>query len=199
VLPRKQVAGEDTARDAEAAIAPRMLPLFPAPPATPVTPSRPSLALLNLLRGDSYRIQSGQSFARALQAKGFPVQALEHRQLAIRRPVAGHDGKFKFVPIAAEFQDDTPLWFYVLAEAQAPLVDHFKQREFDETELLNGIGAMTQLGWVGGRIIAEVFYGLLDSDDDSYVNAAPRGWSPILHGSALVVRNLLRFADSRNS
>lgn len=199
VLPRQQVAGEETAQQAEAAIAPRVLPLFPAPPATSVTPSRPSLALLNLLRGDSYRIQSGQSFSRALQGKGFPAQTLEHRHLAIRRPVSGHDGKFKFVPIAAEFLDDTPLWFYVLAEAQTPLVEHFKQREFDEAEMLNGVGAVTQLGWVGGRIVAEVFYGLLDSDEESFVNAAPRGWSPILQGTSVIVRNLLRFADSRNS
>ena len=88
----------------------------------------------------------------------------------------------------------------MLAEAQAPLVEHFGSREFDETELLTGIGALTQLGWVGGRIVAEVFFGLLDSDHESYVNAAPLGWRPILGGDGTIIfRNLLKFADSSNS
>lgn len=66
--------------------------------------------------------------------------------------------------------------------------------------MLTGAGSRTQLGWVGGRIIAEVFYGLLDSDPDSFVNKAPAGWKPMLPaGVPLVVRSLLQFADPSNS
>jgi hypothetical protein len=195
VLPRVEVAGEGTAQAAAAAIAPSTLP------DTVVSPPRPSLALLNLLRGNSYRIQSGQAVARALQDKGFPCTTLEDKHLATRQPVQGKDGHFKFVPIASELQQETPLWFYILAEAQAPLVDHFGDAEFDEVELLNGIGAQAQLGWVGGRIVAEVFYGLLDSDDESYVNAAPEGWKPMLgdDSAPVIFRSLLKYADPGNS
>jgi hypothetical protein len=194
VLPRQQVAGEGASKQAEAIIAPDKLP------DTVVTPPRPSLALLNLLRGNSYRIQSGQVLAKALREKGLPAPVLDATHLVTRQPVVGKDGFFQFMPIGSELRDETPLWFYILAEAQAPLVDHFGKKPFDEVEMLNGVGAKTQLGWVGGRIIAEVFYGLLDSDAESYVNAAPSNWTPILGGDGTVVmRNLLKFADSSNA
>ena len=187
VLPRKQVAGEGTTQEAIA--------LTGTLPDTIGHPPRPSLALLNLLRGDSYRIQSGQALARALQGKGLPIHLLEHKHLAIRQP-GSKDKHFKFVTIAKELLNETPLWFYILAEAQAPLVDHFGVSEFNEDKLLKDIGAKTQLGWVGGRIVAEVFYGLLDSDSESYVNAAPTGWKPILGGNQdAIFRNLLKFAE----
>ena len=68
-------------------------------------------------------------------------------------------------------------------------------KSFSEVELLNGVGAKTQLGWVGGRIVAEVFYGLLDSDPESYINKAPKDWQPILGGDQTVIfANLLKFA-----
>ena len=77
---------------------------------------------------------------------------------------------------------------------------HFGHDAFDEIGLLNGIGARTQLGWVGGRIVSEVFYGLLDSDPESVVNASPAGWKPMLGTSdKVVVRSLLRFADTTNA
>lgn len=197
-LPIKQIAGEGTTAQAIAAIAPMKLPN------TKGHPERPSLALLNLLRGDSYRIEGGQAFARVLQDKGFPCKVLDQKHLATRQP--GTKKKhFKFVPIAKELQNDTPLWFYILAEAQAPLVDKFGGKlgtdEFNETELLNDDGAKTQLGWVGGRIVAEVFYGLLDSDAGSFINAAPEGWKPMLvdDKAPVIFRSLLKFADASNS
>lgn len=194
VLPRKEIAGEGTTREAIKTIAPSVLP------DTVVTPARPSLALLNLLRGDSYRIQCGQEIAKVLQQKGLPCKTLEPRHLATRRPLA-KEGYFLYETIPEELQNQTPLWFYILAEAQAPIIDKYGYKEFNEVELLNGLGAQTQLGWVGGRIVAEVFYGLLDSDDESYVNMAPSDWKPMLGGDdALVVfRSLLRFADSSNA
>jgi hypothetical protein len=63
---------------------------------------------------------------------------------------------------------------YILAEAQQSVVDAVApvkdvNGEFDEKELLKGGGVKTQLDWVGGRIVAEVFYGLLDSNNESYL------------------------------
>lgn len=204
VLPRAPVAGESSTREAEALIAPEKLPdPAAAMPPPPPRPPRPSLALLNLLRGDAYRVASGQAVAHALKQAGFPCEPLAPHLLATRQPGTAK-GHFKFVeiPAAGHLREATPLWFYVLAEAQAPLAEHFKHdAEFDEKKLLNGIGAKTQLGWVGGRIVSEVFYGLLDSDPESFVNRAPPGWKPMLGEAAapLVVRSLLKFADPTNA
>jgi hypothetical protein len=52
----------------------------------------------------------------------------------------------------------TPLWYYVLKEAELMEDGH-------------------RLGPVGGRIVAEVFLGILELDRDSYLKA---GWKPVL-------------------
>lgn len=52
---------------------------------------------------------------------------------------------------------ETPLWFYILKEAE--------------------VGGGTRLGPVGGRIVAEVFVGLLEGDRMSYLRQAP-DWEP---------------------
>ena len=201
-LPVKQIAGFGTTAEAAAMIAPTPLPPTAPIPPTAALPTRPSLALLNLLRGDIYGIQGGQAFAKVLKNKGFPCKVLTNHQLATRTKIdKGGKTFFKFEKIDADMQHDTPLWFYVLAEAQAPLVDHFGADEFDEVALLNDIGAKTQLGWVGGRIVAEVFFGLLDSDAESFVNAAPSAWKPMFAtpNAPVVFRSLLKFADASNA
>ncbi len=207
ILPTSDTKGGIIA-EIDETIAPETLPATaqPAVPPPAPLPNRPSLALLNLLRGNIYKVQSGQEIARVLRSKGHPqAAALTPDQLSIRKNVGKNsagENMFQYVPICTlsqELEQDTPLWLYILAEAQAPLVDHFgvgMENTFSESALLNGIGARTQLGWVGGRIIAEVFYGLLDADDDSFVNAAPTGWTPRLGGSgAPIFLNLVKFID----
>ena len=168
---------------------------------------RPSLALLNLLRGNSYKIQSGQAIAKVLEKKGLidkstglPVQPLDPKYLVTRNPSAkGSLGDFQFNSIDSTLIDDTPLWFYILAEAQASMKDKIQfecDGTFKEDELLRTDVAKTQLGWVGGRIVAEVFYGLIDSDKQSYAYAPPE-WKPIWtndFGEDVIFANLLRFA-----
>ena len=201
VLPRQQVAGEATTQQAINQIGPL--------PDKVGEPPRPSLALLNLLRGNSYRIQSGQFIASYLKDRGFDLRILEKKHLVTRKGF-DKDGEtfFKFVPIPDELLEDTPLWFYVLAEAQAPIVDAIDEKGqldgFPEVFLLNdpnGIGTKTQLRGVGGRIIAEVFYGLLDEDSESYVYHLKNNpeWKPLLKGEGILFRNLLKFADASNS
>jgi hypothetical protein len=172
-------------------------------------PGRPSLALLNLLRGNSYKVQGGQAIAVELKSKGYPVEKLASKYLATRQVVKNAEGKpsgsSKFVEINPVLQTDTPLWFYVLAEAQQSVIDELEKGnfiingEFEDEKLLETAVAQTQLGWVGGRIVAEVFYGLMDSDKESYLNLAPSGWQPIwAHDSSAcskaIFANLLNFA-----
>jgi hypothetical protein len=62
------------------------------------------------------------------------------------------------------FDTSTPLWYYALKEAEL---------------LENGLN----LGPVAGRIVAEVFIGLLQSDPNGYLVANP-GWQPLFGASA---------------
>ena len=57
-------------------------------------------------------------------------------------------------------EKSTPLWFYTLKEAEL---------------MEDGL----RLGPVGGRIVGEVFIGLLKADDTSYLAAQPN-WTPVL-------------------
>jgi hypothetical protein len=57
----------------------------------------------------------------------------------------------------------TPLWYYILKEAEL---------------MEEGL----QLGPVGGRIVAEVFIGLLQTDPSSYINVQP-DWVPMRTGN----------------
>jgi len=175
-------------------------------PDTLPDPNRPSLALLNLLRGNRYLVQGGQAIAKVLKEKGFPVEPLEAKYLVTRNnplddkgdPI---DGTFQFNPISSidlSLETDTPLWFYILAEGQKNVVDKVTLGEdgtFSEDVLKDPCIAKTQLGWVGGRIIAEVFYGLLDSDPESLFNAAPKDWVPLIgNKNEIVFADLLKFA-----
>jgi len=189
VLPTSPIVGGAIA-EVKKAIAPCHLP-DPA--------GRPSLALLNLLRGNSYRVQGGQAIAAKLKERGHAVEPLAPKYLVTRqKDRETEEGVFfRFKEIDPALQADTPLWFYILAEAQKSVVDSVRLQKdgtFNESELLSGGGAKTQLGWVGGRIVAEVFYGLLDSDAESYVRAAPHGWQPLLGGDKkFIFANLLKF------
>jgi Animal haem peroxidase len=173
-----------------------------APAKLPDLKERPSLALLNLLRGNTYKIQGGQAIAKVLKDYGHQVEPLDSKYLVTRKTIK-RDGQtfLKFDPIDSALFHDTPLWFYILAEAQAPIVAKLGTEEFLEKEFLRPDIAKTQLGGVGGRIVAEVFYGLMDSDDDSYFNA-PAGWKPIwAHDPGAcqkpIFANLLKFAGQR--
>jgi hypothetical protein len=74
------------------------------------------------------------------------------------------------------FQSSTPLWYYTLKEAEVAA---------------DGL----HLGPVGGRIVAEVLIGLLQSDPRSYLVQKPR-WTPTLTsaGSSFRMTDFLTFA-----
>lgn len=132
----------------------------------PGAPGPIALPQRTLLRHLTWSLPSGQAIARRM---GHP--ALAREDLA---DLAGFDHRL---------DRSTPLWLYVLREAQ----------------LIHG-GRF--LGPVGGRIVAEVLLGLLQSDPASFLNARRR-WHPTLGRGAgeYEVADFLRFAgvdpDSR--
>jgi hypothetical protein len=119
-----------------------------------------------LLRHLTWSLPSGQSVARAMDA-----------------PLLHRTDLADFSAFGAGLDRSTPLWLYVLREAQLVNAGQF-------------------LGPVGGRIVAEVMLGLLLADPTSYLTAQP-DWRPHLGGSGAgyQIADFLRFAgvdpDSR--
>jgi hypothetical protein len=97
----------------------------------------------NLLRHLTWQLPSGQSIARVMGVT--PLAAADLRELAF---------------LGAGFEHSTPLWYYVLREAEVAA---------------DGL----HLGPVGGGIVAEVLVGLLQADPESYLASKPR-WRPTL-------------------
>jgi hypothetical protein len=96
-----------------------------------------NLPLRNLLRGAALGLPSGEAVARRMSLSPLPPQHL--------------------APATA---GRTPLWFYVLREAQV-------------------LHAGEHLGPVGGRIVGETLLGLLRADQQSYLQLDPT-WQPKL-------------------
>jgi Animal haem peroxidase len=119
-------------------------PLFQLPLGAIASHDAPtSLPQRNLLRHLTWGLPSGQSVAREIGATQLAASDIE-----------------ELAPLGVGFERETPLWYYVLKEAEI---------------VADGL----HLGPVGGRIVAEVFIGLLQSDPNSYVAIRP-AWQPAL-------------------
>ncbi|WP_432478019.1 peroxidase family protein [Nocardioides sp. GXQ0305] len=113
------------------------------------------LAFRNLVRARMLKLASGQDMARLLRQKGVPVTTLTKRQI-----LGPGDGADLGELTAAEkdrFAADTPLWFYVLREA----------------ELNKG-----KLTGVGARIVVETFHRAMEGSRNSIVRNPD--WRPTL-------------------
>ncbi len=80
------------------------------------------------------------------------------------------------------FENSTPLWYYILKEAEVQQMG-------------------LHLGEVGARIVAEVFVGLLEGDNSSYLNQNPFWkpslpcWEPYRNNKHFTVADLVRVAE----
>jgi heme peroxidase len=113
-----------------------------------------SLAGRNLLRGWRMGLPSGQAVARHMGMTPIPDDKLKVGK-------ANQDGATtnkSITTISPKFKNNAPLWFYVLAEAQQQFVTN-------DTPI--------HLGPVGGRIVAELFIGLMTGDGHSYLRQDP--------------------------
>jgi len=143
-------------------------------PATIANDPPPSLAQRNLIRAFELGLPTGQDVARAMG-----VTPLEDDEIVIGKAVdtPGEGdvlGNLASLPDLAAFKGKCPLWTYILAEAA-----HHKARvKLPVTENISI--ANPQLGPVGGRIVAEVFLGMLFGDNDSFLGASPK-WTPTIH------------------
>lgn len=118
-----------------------------------------SLAERNLLRGLRMGLPSGQDVARRMGVPVIPDDRLRVGKATEEDAAAN----IHLVDISPKFRNKAPLWYYILAEAQQAFVNN-------QTPI--------RVGAVGGRIIGEVFVGLLLGDRHSFLNQAPL-WQPI--------------------
>ena len=124
--------------------------------AGPVRALLKHLAQRNLLRGYMLAIPTGEAVAKALRAR--PLTPEQLRRNASPEVVAALDDL-----------DGTPLWYYVLKEAEVQGNGNF-------------------LGEVGSRVLVETFLYLLRLDDESFMRRPGRDWTPA---------NGVRFDDRR--
>lgn len=127
------------------------------------------LAVRNLLRGYLLAVPTGQKVAEKLGVAPLTSNELQQNNNAVVNDILQSAG----------FLDRTPLWYYVLKEAEVRV---------------NG----NSLGDVGSHVVCETIIGQIRNDPDSYLNAD--SWTPAdgVHfdnGDLIVtISDLLRFA-----
>ena len=142
----------------------KMLPGFPSGP-------RANLAFRNLARAKMVRLATGQQMAAFLKNRGVAVTKLTNVQIRDGKNGAKLDGLTQ--PQRSALLKNTPLWFYVLREA-----------EFNQGKL-KGVGA---------RIVAETFHRAMEGSQHSIVRDP--AWRPSLGPNNTTFRmvDLLLFA-----
>jgi hypothetical protein len=109
---------------------------------------------------------------------------------AVDKPDPGDvKGTIADIPALAPFKGKCPLWTYILAEAaqtQTSLTIPVAESKTISTP---------QLGPVGGRIVAEVFLGMMFGDNDSFLSAHPN-WVPTIRGKGVkfALRDIVAYA-----
>jgi hypothetical protein len=136
-----------------------------------VTPTGPtSLPVRNLLRGKALGLPSGQDVARCMGVPEDLIVSIDNARLRFQvgtgyklpggqpDPSVPDIDPAKKARLESAFGRETPLWYYILKEAEL-------------------VSQGRLLGPVGGRIVAEVFVGILIGDGYSFLRAAP-AWQP---------------------
>lgn len=136
----------------------------------------PPLPELTLRRGSRVRLPSGEEFARRFGYTPLPPAKIPARPEDV--DFFNQEG----------FRGRTPLWYYILREAK---VEAVLEDETDEVSDIRTIHTIQKLGTVGGRIVAEVLYQLLNADYDSIMHAG-KDWRPpaFVFGTSKTPRSL---------
>jgi hypothetical protein len=152
----------------------------------------PSLPQRNLIRSFELGLPSGQDVARAMR-----VEVLTDDKITIGKAVDKPDnsppnpdvqGTIASLEELKPFEGNCPLWTYILAEA-------FNNSTTDDIPVTEKKKISTpQLGDVGGRIVAEVFLGLMFGDNDSYLHQHGH-WQPtVTNNGEFRLKDLVKYA-----
>jgi hypothetical protein len=159
-------------------------PLSDLPPSVATNP--PSLPQRNLIRSFELGLPSGQDVARAMH-----ITPLEDDEILIGKAVdvpgpGDVKGTIASIPELSVFKGNCPLWTYILAEAIG------NQEPVKIPVLEDKTISTPRLGPVGGRIVAEVFLGMMFGDSDSLLNLDPH-WQPC-SGPDYLLKDFVRYA-----
>jgi hypothetical protein len=155
-------------------------PLSNLPPSVASNPA--SLAERNLERAWRLGLPSGQSVARAMR-----IHPLADKDILIGQGVDSPEKPLdNILSVSKIFANNCPLWTYILAEAM-----HFREAvkiPVNESVTIN----TPRLGPVGGRIVSEVFLGLMFGDSNSLLSLDP-DWQP-KQGANYALKDFVRYA-----
>lgn len=130
-----------------------------------------SLATRNLLRGNSFLLPSGENIARAI---GVPQADIDKVNNFVKNNTTGLD-----------FSNGTPLWYYILAEAEC----------IGRLDAPGNNRPGEGLGQVGATIIGETLIGLIELDATSFLSVN-RNWHPTLStNDDFTMADLLTFSN----
>jgi Animal haem peroxidase len=139
-----------------------VIPLFNVLDETGVpTKCEVNLAIMDLLRGYMLRLPTGQAIADELLARGRDIRKLTSQE--VLDAAASHKQRAILADPAFGFSPNTPLWFYILAEAKL-------------------LGGGNKLGPVGSTIVAEVLIAFVRRSVDPILPKAGSneiGFTPI--------------------
>jgi hypothetical protein len=155
-------------------------PLGNLPPAIASNPA--SLGARNLLRGWRLGLPSGQHVAQQMG-----VKPMDDKDILLGQGVDQPDEPLpNILSVSQVFKGNCPLWTYILAEAM-------RFREQVKIPVTEDKSIQTpRLGPVGGRIVAEVFLGLMYGDKHSMLSVAP-DWQPN-EGPDFKLKDFVRYA-----
>jgi len=117
-----------------------------------------SLPLRNLSRGWRMQLPSGQSVSRVMGVEPIDEEHLRVGKANEKGNTEGAERNQRLIDVDPKFEANAPLWYYILAEAQQQFVKN-------DTPI--------HLGPVGGRIVGEVFVGLMMEDSNSFLRQDP--------------------------
>lgn len=128
-----------------------------------------SLATRNLRRGNSFLLPSGQTVAHCMKTEEADINRVVDTTLDLIRNKN------------IDLSNGIPLWLYILVEGG---------------ELGRDGHPGEGLGPVGGRIVGEVLYGLLELDETSFLGSN-RNWLPTLpNDGTFTMKDLVAFVES---
>jgi hypothetical protein len=156
-------------------------PLAALPPEVASNPA--SLPQRNLERAWRLGLPTGQNVARAMC-----IEPLKDEQIMIGKAIEGGDPDAKnILKVSKVFAGNCPLWTYILAEAAL----HQESVKIPVKENINITSP--RLGPVGGRILAEVFLGLMFGDKNSMLNLDP-DFQPPKFGAKFALKDFVNYA-----
>lgn len=176
-------------------------------------PIERNLAYLNLLRGSRLRLPTAEQVGQAMSIGSFPaarfpmltpeqIWSAGSRNSAAFSEATGDGGidaaRDARRPLLESFNSNTPLWYYVLREAEwygtwdlGDTAD-MPPGERGKNDKIGG----HHLGPIGSTIVLETFLGLLLGDPGSFIHQA--GWRPMapiaLEDSDFELRHLIHWA-----